>query len=1210
MRVRLKQQTLVDYLAKSKLTQNHWAIKLGLSRGHLSDLANGKHPFPSPKTREKLLEGLGLQFDDLFEIETEGSSFSYASEASFQAEIADRYLIDRELGQGGMGTVYLARDVKHGRQVAIKVISPEAISGVGAEQFLKETRRTAQLEHPNILTLLDSGEAAGYPYYVMPFVRGGSLRDVLKEKVSLSIDEAVHIARSLSRALSYAHQNRVVHCDIKPENVLIGEDDHVYLADFGIARAVHAEVRAWRRKGEIDSSAGTPAYVSPEQASGELEVDPRTDVYSLGCILYEMLSGHQPFRGATAAETVAQRFVQSPPDLRDTTRHVPATIAQVVRKSMSLASEGRYQTAELFRDALHRSVETRGGLFAEQVGLVSTRMRRGIQQVLSRLWATVGGNKFMSGITQDITYAVRSLRRQPAHTAVLIGTLALGIGVNAAMFSVVNAVLLKPLPYPEPTELVALWESDQARSGRSRFTFPNFVDVRDQATTFDAVAAYFGGSSAVTGGDVPVRARAYLVSEDFFRVFGVPPLVGGTFVPQISSEEGGSNVVISHAFWQSRMGGDPEVLGRELRVDGRPATIVGVMPPGFSYPRGAAVWSPHDITPFFGPSRTAHNLRVIARLRDATSVQVSQQDMTTIAGRLSDGYPNEINEDFDIEALSLHGQLTGNSRSTLVLLFSVVTVVLLIACGNIASILLSQAAGRRKEMAMRSALGASSSRLVRQVMTESAFLGFIGGVTGLLLAVLSTSMLNRIVPPTFLHSGPINLDWRVVAFALSAGVMTGLIFGAIPAWHTIRRELAGTLRGDGSDLSGGGGKGRRLGGMFVVPQYAFSLVALVAAGLVLTSLFRLSHVDPGFDGEGLLAVDIDLPTALPSRYADGEAAVRFLSDLGARVEALPGVGAVTFDRSPPLFGRGVFNGGGRKETDSQDPNEWPYYPDWRVVGPRYFTVMGISLRRGRDFSSTDDAAGVPVVTLNETLARQMFGESDPLGNRIRLSSLDNDREQAARWLTIVGVVDDVHVRALDQDPRPAVYVPVAQHPTRAQQVDLVISTEGDPAALVSPVRDLMRVMEPGLPLSDISTFESGISDSIAAPRFRAGLLAGFGALGLLLALLGMYGVMSYSIAQRRREMAVRVALGADGKRVVKLLTGEGFKFVLAGQVLGTIGVFGVARLVEGLLFESGAWDWRVFLPVSLLLATVVVATTYIPARRAGRVQPIEALKDG
>jgi len=377
MRVKLKRQRLLEALSQSSLTQNHWAMKLGLSRGHFSEVVNGKHPYVSPRTREKLLEGLGIPFDELFEVE-EGDSWTHQSSADFQAALIDRYVIDHELGRGGMGTVYLARDVKLGRQVAVKVMSPEVVSGVGAEQFLKEIRRTARLEHPNIPTLLDAGEAAGYPYYVMPYVRGGSLKELVEQKGRLSLGETLGMVRDVAAALEFAHENRIIHCDIKPANVLLA-GDHAYLADFGISRAVHNEVREWGRRGEIDSSAGTPAYVSPEQASGEKNLNARTDVYSLACVAFEMLTGQPPFSGTTTMETVAKRFTSTVPNVRDVTPDLPLGVAAVVEKAMAVSSKRRHQTPMEFVNDLERAAQ-RSNVVVESIGMAWSRLRGGVHQ--------------------------------------------------------------------------------------------------------------------------------------------------------------------------------------------------------------------------------------------------------------------------------------------------------------------------------------------------------------------------------------------------------------------------------------------------------------------------------------------------------------------------------------------------------------------------------------------------------------------------------------------------------------------------------------------------------------------------------------------------------------------------------------------------------------------------------------------------------------
>ncbi|MFB3113133.1 MAG: ADOP family duplicated permease [Gemmatimonadales bacterium] len=1203
MRVRLNQQRLIEVLSQSALTQNHWAIKLGLSRGHLSDLANGKHPYPSPVTRQKLLDGLRLSFEDLFIVETGSTEWTHASSASFQAAVVDRYLIDEEVGQGGMGTVYLARDVKHGRQVAIKVISPEAVSGVGADQFLKEIRNTARLEHPHILTLFDSGQAAGYPYYVMPYIRGGSLRDLLKKKQRLSVDETVQIAKGIAAALRHAHDHRVVHCDVKPENILLGPEGHAYLADFGIARAVHAEVRAWRRAGEIDSSAGTPAYVSPEQAIGEPNLDGRTDVYSFGCVVYEMLAGKPPFEGTTTMETVTKRFTGPVPDLKESGVHIPSGIAAAVRKAMAIDADRRLQTAGQFFHALREASATHQSAFLEAVSLGASRTLGRVGRWLAPLMR----NAAVGTITQDLTYSLRSLKRRPAQTAVLIATLALGIGINSAMFSVVSTVLLRPLPYPAPEQLVQLWESRRDAPREIAVAYPNFVDIRDQAEQFAHVAAYLGGDTPVSGGETPVRVRVYAVSEAFFDVLGVTPQMGGTLVSETNTPFGPVNVVIGDGFWRSYFGADPSVLGSVVSISGTPATVVGVMPPGFAFPRGAQLWIPRDLSPIFGPSRTAHNLSAIARLAGDASVSRAQAEMSGLAVRLASSYAGEIDENFDIAVVSLHQELTGGTRSTLVLLLVVVGVVLLIACGNIASILLSQAAARNKEMAIRRAVGAGSARLVRQMLTESGLIGVIGAAAGLALSFWSLSFLNTLVPPRYLHSGQITLGWRVVTFTLLLGVVTGILFGVLPAWRSTNLQPADALRTDGANVVAGS-RHRRIGGWFVIPQYAFSLSALVVAGLILKSLFALTRVDPGFEVQGLITVDLSLPFSPPSPYGDRANGARFHRALMAQAGALPGVRSVTLDYAPPLSGAFVINGGVQRGDESRD-DRWDQYTDWRPVGPEYFRTVGIPILQGRDFDERDAEDAPPVVIVNQRLARTLWGDDDPLGKRLRLSSLDNNREEALRLLTVVGVVPDVHHRSLAGAPRSAAYAPVFQHLDCIRPVDLVMSVTGPLENYAGLLRDIIRTIDPEIPVGRVETMEGWAKESIAAPRFRAGLLTAFGGLALLLALLGVYGVMSYSVTQRRREMAVRLALGAQRRDIMGLLTGEGLRFVIAGQVLGVVGALALTRLVEGLLFGVSSRDLTVFALASVALASIVMLASYIPARRAGRVQPVEVLKE-
>ncbi len=1221
MRVRLNNQALGELISRSPFSQNHWAIKCGLSKGHLADIVNGKHPYPSPETREKLLDNLEASFDDLFEIiePQDGIDEKLDLKARFQAALADRYVIDDVIGQGGMGTVYLARDVKHGRPVAIKVVFPDAIDSLGNQSFLKEIRLTAALQHPNIITLLDSGEEVGCPYLVAPFVRDGSLRQLMNDRGRFRVSEALGILSGICEALQYAHDNHAIHCDIKPENILVSSG-RAMVTDFGISRAIHVEGHSWRKG--IDTSSGTAAYVSPEQASGDQSIGAKTDQYSVACLLFEMLTGEPPFKGANALAIISQRFLAEPPDASRLAPEVSWAVSTAVAKGMAVDPKRRFASiTEFFEEVDHAATHGTRSMAERWDAAFSSSARslwRAFENALGERFAATakgffesnnktpktavgskGGFQVLSATKRDVAYAMRTLRRRPGFTALMVLTLALGIGVNSAIYSIVNTILLKPLPFPNAERLAYLSETTVGGRSDVAFAYPNLVDLEEQNQSFEEIASYAGGSMAIGGGEAPLFAPAYYTTQNFFEVFGSAPMIGSTVAPDLE----GSYATLSNSLWRTAFGSDPAVVGREITLNGATVPIIAVMPAGFAYPAGASLWVQTELR--LGPSRTAHNLRAIGLLKNGVTIEQGDTEASQLARRIVELHSDEVEEDLDFSVQSLHTYLSGDFRSTLLLLEIVVGLVLLIACGNLASVLMARALTRSREMAIRRSVGATSTRLVAQLLTESTLVGLMGATVGLILAASSLGLVNKLVPAQYLHSGSVRLDSNVVLFTLALGTVTGILFGLAPAWKSTRFSPQEALRASGANP--GMDRKKKVGGLLVIPQYAFSFAALVVAGLVVKSLVVLTAVDPGFDLDGLATFDLSLPTRAPSRYSERAAIASFHQDLLSQVSQIPGVSAATLDNAPPLKGAGRVNGAAWLEGNDSD--DWDIYPDWRVVGPDFFSTMGLQMERGRDIDRTDGAEALPVVVVNQTFVAQAWGADDPIGKRIRLSSLDNNSVEASRWLTVVGVVTDFHSRGLNSLPRAAIFAPVGQHMDRAGGVDLLIRLSTEPETILPAVRQIIRNIDPTLAVGRAQTLEAMTSESLAEPRFRAGLLTGFGVLALSLALLGVYGVMSHSVSGRKKEMAVRMALGARRETVVILLMKEALGFAIWGQLLGLLFSFYATKLLTGMLFEVKPLDPVVFGAVSLALAFTVFAATWIPARRAGNVGPAEVLKE-
>ena len=811
----------------------------------------------------------------------------------------------------------------------------------------------------------------------------------------------------------------------------------------------------------------------------------------------------------------------------------------------------------------------------------------------------------MSTFGQDIKYGMRMLLKSPGLSIVATIALALGIGANTAIFSVVNAVLLKPLPFPNSDALMRVYEKDQRRGLlRGAYSYPNFFDLREQNHVFEHVAAYHDGDFIMTGRGEPVRISGGVVTADLFSVLGTAPVLGRTFLPnEDKPTETGRVVVLSERLFASRFNSDASVLNKQITLDGKQYTVVGVMPHAFEFPiqnEPLDLWTTiADDAAGDSPvtaQRGAHFLRVIARLKPGVTESQAQAEADTIAARLEQQYPDE-NTHKGIHVESALKALVGDIRPALLILLGAVACVLLIACANVANLLLARAMTRHKEMAVRSALGASRLRVVRQLLTESVLLSLAGGVLGLILAVWWSDLLIALGKKDIPRAIQIGLDWRVLGFTLGVSVLTGLVFGLVPALHLSKTQLTESLKeGRGA---GAGARKNRVRGVLVVAELAIAVVLLVGAGLLIQSLWRLQHVNPGLQPENILTFNLSLPDV---RYPS-EKQVRFYRDLMVRMRSLPGVQSASAVMPLPLSGDRFsisFQIEGRPVAPKDEPSA-----DLFIAETNYFRTMGIPIIKGRDFEDRDQHTSTPVIIITEQFARQYFPGEDPVGKRIHpgISTWDNEDSTMRE---IIGVAGDVRNRALNTEPKPAYYMPQSQLPFT--QLIAVVKSTNDPRALTGSLTREVRAMDPELPVFSVKTMEEYISSSVAAPRFNTTLLSIFAAVALVLTIIGLYGVMSYSVAQRTNEIGIRMALGAQTRDVLGLIVKDGMKLVLLGLVLGISGALGLTRLLSTLLFGVTTRDPVTFVAIAALLSFVAILACYIPAWRATRVDPLEALR--
>ncbi len=798
---------------------------------------------------------------------------------------------------------------------------------------------------------------------------------------------------------------------------------------------------------------------------------------------------------------------------------------------------------------------------------------------------------------QDLRYGLRMLLKRPGFTTIAVLTLALGIGANTAIFSVVNGLLLRPLPFDEAERLVRVYVTAPARSIRTNpASYLNFGDWRAQNSVFAAMAAYSGASATFTGGAAPEQIEGVVASGDLFAVLNARPAAGRVFT-SADEQQGHKNiVVISHGLWQRSFGGDPKIVGRQVTLDAIGYTVIGVMPRGFRFPLEQSktdYWISLDPQSELNQERGMNYLSVAARLKSGVSLEQAQAEMTTIASRLAQEYRDK-NAGRGINLVPLHEALTGNVRPALLVLLAAVGFVLLIACANVANLQLARAASRGREMAVRAALGAAPWRIVRQLLTENLMIAALGGALGLLLAAWGVDLLAAALPGDIPRAGGIGLDARVLGFTAAITLLTGLAFGFAPALQSSHAELTEALKEGGRGASTGRS---RLRSLLVITEVALSLVLLIGAGLLLKSFRHLLDVNPGFDPNGVLTATVALPNGT---YREEARQSAFFQQVLSRITALPGIAAVGVVDPLPLGGSMAMNIFSIEGRPPLNIGERPA-TNSRIISADYLKALAIPLLRGRALSERDNAAAPQVVLINESFARRHFPNEDPLGQRIRLAIAPNFVAE------VVGVVGDVKHRSLDREAGPEAYVSYLQVPTPSMSL-IVRATSGDPLRLVASVRQAVEQVDKDQPLDEVKPMAAWLDESVARQRFNLLLLAVFAAVALLLAAIGIYGVISYSVTERTHEIGIRVALGAQRNDVLRLVVGQGLMLTLAGVAGGLVGAFALTRLMTGLLFGVTPTDPLTYFGVATLLVMVALIACWLPAWRATKVDPLVALR--
>ncbi|HEX8174907.1 MAG TPA: ABC transporter permease [Pyrinomonadaceae bacterium] len=798
----------------------------------------------------------------------------------------------------------------------------------------------------------------------------------------------------------------------------------------------------------------------------------------------------------------------------------------------------------------------------------------------------------MAGLKQDLRYGVRMLSKRPSFTAIVVLTLAISIGANTVVFSVVNTLLLRSLPYSNPEQLVVLWGVYKTNN-KAYASAANFRDWQERNHAFQSLAAYDTQRFNLTGGDRPEAVDAALVSANLFSLLGVPPAQGRNFQTQEEQPAGSHVAIISNGLWQRRFGSDPGAIGKTLVLDGEGYTIIGVMPQGFSFPEKAELWVPLTFVPEELADRSYNHLFVIGRLKPGAQLPEAQAEMNTIASTLAQQYPNE-NAGRGLRLVSLQENLIGDIRIALLILIGSVAFVLLIACANVANLLLARAWTRQKDIAIRIALGASRRRLMQQLLTESVLLALLGGVAGLIIAYFGIQVLTTVGSSNIPRLSDIGIDGRVLTFTLVISVLTGIVFGLVPALQASNPDINEWLK-EGQRSSSGGAMRKSVRSWLVVIEMALALILLIGAGLLIKSFMRLWQVEPGFNPHNVLTMAVSLS---PPKYNSRADVAVFYQRLLQQLQSTPGVQAAGVVNQLPFSGKNLgfsFTVAGRPQSGPEDTASANY----RLISSNYLRALGIPLVRGRDFNEHDTRESPPVALINETLAKRYFPNEDPIGKQLNIEGQQAPRE-------IVGIIGDVRQVKLDAEVKPEIYVPYLQFPLPSMSI--VVRTNTDPSSMIGPVLNQISIVDKDQPVFQVKTMDQYLSESLAQRRFSTILLGAFAALALILAAVGIYGVMSYLVSQRTHEIGIRMALGARPRDIIKLVVGHGMWLSLLGVIVGIAAALFLTAIMSSLLYEISATDPVTYVALSLVLVGVALLACLIPALRAAKVDPIIALR--